>query len=437
MAGNNRVEDVAPWAAVALSALAAIGGIWTGYEGHAAARIAAQEAALNEQVALVRICDIAPASLFATGDDLLEVSGKDGSAEYTSFDDRGDFDASRSRRPTTFLRCRFANYGRVPILGVSFGVPLVYHGGRTKKTQRNFPFPALRPDETRTLWIIDKDDDAVMVRTPQRARYARFPRLSEYTDQVFQPVLRDYWIIARDADPIERLDQTSMVAAASRPEGGNATRSEGTMDAQAAAVASTVISAIATVALVVVGIGTMRANRAAADATRLSANAARDLYEMQRRAAEPNLQIYDRVDDHTVDESTIVHAPVLTVLRNYGGRPAKVLSAEYFIGPDAEAVHPRSSTIVMPGGLMEFRLDWRGAGTLKETRWDEIQKSNDTAVEALGLRVRYAETDGSGETEKTFAVPLFAYRMRHFNEAASMKLVSQPEPPPTISGSRK
>ena len=437
MAGRNRVEDVAPWAAVAFSALAALGGLWTGWEGHAGARIAEREAALNEQVALVRVCDLAPPALFATGDDLLEVSGKAGSADYTSFDDREDFDASRSRRATTFLRCRFTNYSRVPILAVSFGVPLAYHGGRTEKTQRNFPFPALKPDETRTLWIIDKDDAPVIVRTPERARYARFPHLSEYTDQVFQPMLRDYWIIARNADPIEKLDQASMAAAGATRDPGNTTSSEGPMDAQGAAVASTIISAIATVALVIVGIGTMRANGSAAEATRQSADAARDLYEMQRRAAEPNLQMYDRVDDHTADSSTMVHAPVLTVLRNYGGRPARVLAAEYFIGDDAEIVHPRSSTVVMPDGLIEFRLDWRAAETLKETRWDEIRKSNDMTAEVLGLRIRYAETDGSGETERTFTVPSFAYRMRHFNKAASMQLVSQPEAPPTITSSRK
>ena len=96
------------------------------------------------------------------------------------------------------------------------------------------------------------------------------------------------------------------------------------------------VGAAATVLLVVVGIFAFAAQKLAADA-------ARDLYEMQSRAARPNLQSWDRFDDHESAEVGILHAPVVFYLRNYGGRPARIEEARFFIDGVVEQV-PSVST---------------------------------------------------------------------------------------------
>jgi hypothetical protein len=45
-------------------------------------------------------------------------------------------------------------------------------------------------------------------------------------------------------------------------------------------------------------------------AQRVAANAARDLYNMQRRAFEPNLQWWDRLDDNDAPNAGLINAPV-------------------------------------------------------------------------------------------------------------------------------
>lgn len=58
---------------------------------------------------------------------------------------------------------------------------------------------------------------------------------------------------------------------------------------------------------------------------------------MQRRALEPNLQWWDRLDDHDASNAGLIHAPVCVYLRNYGGRPARIERAEFFIESTEEA----------------------------------------------------------------------------------------------------
>jgi hypothetical protein len=183
------------------------------------------------------------------------------------------------------------------------------------------------------------------------------------------------------------------------------------------------VASIGTLALVIVGIVAFLAQRQAA-------NAARDLYDMQRHAAEPNLQRWDRLDDHDVPDSGIVNAPVLVYLRNFGGRPALIERATFFIGDDSEDVELRSAPVVLPGAIAEFSLDWRKTSKLKEERWQDLSLSDTDDRDILGLRVRFCETDGTGRFERTFKMKIAEYRSTYSNSAATMRLLD-PQTPTT------
>ena len=148
---------------------------------------------------------------------------------------------------------------------------------------------------------------------------------------------------------------------------------------------------------------------------------------LQRRAAEPNLQRWDRFDDHGAPNADIINAPVTVYLRNYGGRPAKIQAANFFIGDEKEDVELRSAPIVMPGALVMFRLDWHMALTLREERWRDL-KLSESEREILGLQVRFSETDDTGQVERTIMMPTSEYRTHFAANAATMTLV-KPETP--------
>ncbi len=176
------------------------------------------------------------------------------------------------------------------------------------------------------------------------------------------------------------------------------------------------IASIGTLALVVVGIVAFLAQKQAA-------NAARDLYDMQRRAAEPNLQRWDRLDDHAVPDSGIVNAPVLVYLRNFGRRPALIKRATFFIGNDREDVELRSAPVVLPGAIAEFSLDWRKTSRLKEERWQDLSLGDTDDRDILGLHVEFCETDGTGSFERNFKMKIAEYRSLYSKSAATMRLV--------------
>jgi hypothetical protein len=176
--------ELAPWIAATLSALAAIGGLWTAWETRVGANVARETAALETQVALVRSCDLFSAARFRDGDDIEVLNGADEkNPDYESTIEREDFDKFRPQKVHSYLRCEFTNYSRVPLLTVFVYLGLDYHHRRVHKVEHNFPFSALGPDKSRVLWIVNKSREPVTVSTPQRARYARFPELSVFHDQ--------------------------------------------------------------------------------------------------------------------------------------------------------------------------------------------------------------------------------------------------------------
>jgi hypothetical protein len=203
--------ELAPWIAAALSALAVIGALWTAWETRRGAEVARETAALETHAALVRSCDVFSAARFRDGDDMLILNGSnDTDSDYESTIERSDFDGFRSKKAQTYVRCEFTNYSRVPLLTVAVYMAVDYHHHRLHKTEHNFPFSALGPGQSRALWIVNKSQEAVTVDTPQRARYARFPDLSTFQDQRFLPVLTDYWVLQRDENPVDNLDQSLM-----------------------------------------------------------------------------------------------------------------------------------------------------------------------------------------------------------------------------------
>jgi hypothetical protein len=206
----DKADRIAPWIAVVFSALAAIGGLWSAWESRDQARIAAEEAALDSQVALVRACGTFTKAAFRVGDDMLELHGSDGSKEYTSSLEVTDFYDAISNKPERFLRCDFTNDSRVPLLTVTFSLRAGFHHGRKPKWEHSFPFEALAPGQSRRVWILNTDNSPIAVRNAERARYVRFPYVTKYQDQTFQPVLGDYWILYRDFDPDEHLDNSML-----------------------------------------------------------------------------------------------------------------------------------------------------------------------------------------------------------------------------------
>lgn len=208
--------DIAPWLAVIFSALAAVAGLWTALETRSAAHAALDANALDSRTALVRTCQIISRRRFVPGDDIMRLNGNSQhGSEYNSAIEQDDFDNYLPKRPTDFLRCLFTNYSRVPLLTVGFFLRVDYHKHRVHRTEKHFPFAGLGPtntgsNSTRVVWFVNTSNEPIAVSIPDRARHARFPELSQFQDQLFEPVLKDYWVLTRDADAVENLDQSMM-----------------------------------------------------------------------------------------------------------------------------------------------------------------------------------------------------------------------------------
>ncbi|MDP9110114.1 MAG: hypothetical protein M3M96_00565, partial [Candidatus Eremiobacteraeota bacterium] len=104
----------------------------------------------------------------------------------------------------------FTNYSRVPLFDISFSFQAVFHNGATRKTEQNeFPFSALEPSKSRTVWIVNTDTDPVTVVNPDRARYVRFPGMAHFQNETLPSLIDDSWTITRNHEPVEHLGKST------------------------------------------------------------------------------------------------------------------------------------------------------------------------------------------------------------------------------------
>jgi hypothetical protein len=151
----------------------------------------------------MRTCGIARSSLMRTGDDLFLLRGSSGGAQYLSHEERGALVAASASRAKYFLECHLQNPTHVSIFNVTFYAGVSYHGGKQRTRKHNpDPIEVIGPGETRTIWIEDQDDNSVIVHSPGRVQYYRFPDMNNLQDQALQPLDDVFWTLKRDADPV-------------------------------------------------------------------------------------------------------------------------------------------------------------------------------------------------------------------------------------------
>jgi hypothetical protein len=164
---------------------------------------------LERQAALVESCAEASPALFRDGDDFDVLTGTDGNDEYWNSSERWQLNDNKPTKPRVLLRCQFTNLSRVPLLAIRVYYRFGFHHNRTIKEKHSFPF-TLAPGATHAVWFFNIEKPTVVVNTPHRARYVRFPALSGVQNQDFEPRVRDFWILYRDFDPDEHLDESMM-----------------------------------------------------------------------------------------------------------------------------------------------------------------------------------------------------------------------------------
>ncbi|MGA2759518.1 MAG: hypothetical protein ABSF08_04240 [Candidatus Cybelea sp.] len=199
------------WLAVIFSGIAAFGSflvagaaLWAAYEVRQPVRSAVADAPADPVTdGIIRTCGIAQSSLMRTGDDLFLMDGASGDARYLSHEERGALVAASASRAKYFLECRLQNPSRVSIFNVTFFAGVSYHGGKQRTRKHNpDPIEVIGPGETRTVWIEDKDDNSVIVHSPGRVQYYRFPDMNNLQDEALQPPDDAFWTLKRDADPV-------------------------------------------------------------------------------------------------------------------------------------------------------------------------------------------------------------------------------------------
>ncbi|HLY02769.1 MAG TPA: hypothetical protein VKR56_09800 [Candidatus Cybelea sp.] len=198
------------WLAVVFSGIAAIGScllagaaFWAAFEARQPAKSSLGDAADPVADGVIRTCGIARSSLMRTGDDLFLLGGATGDSQYLSHEERGALVAVSASRARYFLECRLRNLSRVSIFNVTFYTGVSYHGGKKRTRKHNAdPIEVIGPGETRTIWIEDKDDNSVIVHSPGRVQYYRFPDMTNLQDQALQPLDDAFWTLKRDADPV-------------------------------------------------------------------------------------------------------------------------------------------------------------------------------------------------------------------------------------------
>ncbi|HUA09148.1 MAG TPA: hypothetical protein VMA98_07705 [Candidatus Acidoferrales bacterium] len=193
--------------AAIFSAAAALGGLWSGYEAHRSADLSNQGLNIEASVAIVRYCDVDSRDRMESGDDIDELTGSSGGEEYTTNMERRELLNEVSQRPRRFLSCKLTNYGRVPVLDITYFETVTYHGGNTHKRQHNNEvIDAIGPGESRTFWVVNTDNDPLVFHVPDLVTYYRFPDLNRLREQTLSLDSHDYWILRRSADPAEHYE---------------------------------------------------------------------------------------------------------------------------------------------------------------------------------------------------------------------------------------
>jgi hypothetical protein len=199
------------WLAVIFSGIAAFGSFlvagaafWAAYEVRQPARSTVADAPPDPVAdGVMRTCGIARSSLMRTGDDLFLLRGSSGGAQYLAHEERGALVAASASRAKYFLECHLQNPTHVSIFNVTFYAGVSYHGGKQRTRKHNpDPIEVIGPGETRTIWIEDQDDNSVIVHSPGRVQYYRFPDMNNLQDQALQPLDDVFWTLKRDADPV-------------------------------------------------------------------------------------------------------------------------------------------------------------------------------------------------------------------------------------------
>jgi hypothetical protein len=199
------------WLAVIFSGIAAIGSflvagaaLWAAHDARQSVKSAVAAAASDPPPdGVIRTCGLARSLVMRTGDDLFLIDGASGDSQYLSHEERGALLATSASRARYFLECRLQNPSRVSIFNVTFYAGVSYHAGRERTRKYNVdPIEVIGPGETRTIWIEDKDDNSVIVHSPGRIQYYRFPDMNAILDQPLQPADNDFWTLKRDADPV-------------------------------------------------------------------------------------------------------------------------------------------------------------------------------------------------------------------------------------------
>lgn len=173
-----------------------------GLRGHRQSEFAIRELALETDVAIVRYCDVNSRDRMRSGDDINELTGTSGDEDYTTNMEQRELLEEVSRKPKHFLSCKLANYGRVPVLGLTYSEIVTYHGKLDKRLYNDAVIDALGPGESRPFWVVNTDNNPVVFHPPDRVTYYR-PALHVLQQQSLSQQPHDYWILRRSADPQE------------------------------------------------------------------------------------------------------------------------------------------------------------------------------------------------------------------------------------------
>ncbi|HEY2476024.1 MAG TPA: hypothetical protein VGI19_14635 [Candidatus Cybelea sp.] len=182
--------------------LVAGAGFWTAYEAQKQARIALDEAKLDETGIVTRECDMVHRTLMQTGDDLFLIDGAFGDSDYIEHEERTDLLDTASKTPTYFLECRLKNPTRVPIFDLTFYGTVSYHDNKIRRRRHNDDaIQVLEPGESKTIWVLEANNVSATFHEPDHVQYYLFPDMKTLVSQPLLPRNAFYWIIKRSSDP--------------------------------------------------------------------------------------------------------------------------------------------------------------------------------------------------------------------------------------------